>query len=214
MMAKRAAQEIKDGQYVNLGIGIPTHVSNWIADREVILHTEIGMLNMGPLVAGGDNELFTLNSACEPVAILPGAAYVDIVESFSMIRGGHIDITIMGAFQVNYRGDYAGWATRERIQYGIGNIGGSMDLATGANRLIIAMTHTTKEGEPKIVRELSYPVTAKGKVDMIITDIAVLDVISEGLMLREIYPGLTSQDIQSVTEPELIISPELKDIYL
>ncbi len=211
-IARRASLEIKDGEYANLGIGIPTRISNWIAGRDIILHSEVGMINTGPLVSGADNELFSLNAACEPVAELPGTAYFDIVESFGMIRGGHVDVTVMGAFQVNDRGDYAGWTTRPRSDHCMGNIGGSMDLAVGAKRLYIAMTHTTREGKAKIVRRLSYPATTRGKVNIIFTDIAVIAVTPDGLLLREIYPGMTAEDVQAVTGPELIISPDLKEI--
>jgi 3-oxoacid CoA-transferase B subunit len=131
-----------------------------------------------------------------------------------MVRGGNMDVIVMGAFQVSAQGDYAGWANPARGLYGVGNIGGSMDLAVGARKLFIAMEHTTKDGQPKIVSELSYPATTEGKVDMIFTNLAVIEVIPQGLLLREIYPGLTPEDVQSVTEPKLIISPDLKEIEL
>jgi 3-oxoacid CoA-transferase subunit B len=214
LIALRASREIKDGDYVNLGIGIPTLISNWIEGRDVVLQSEIGLLKTGPLVFGDDIDQDLINASCQPVALLPGMACFDIVESFSMVRGGKMDVIIMGALQVNARGDYAGWANPARGLIGVGNIGGSMDLAAGARRLLICMEHTTKGGQPKIVNELSYPATTEGKVNKIFTDLAVLEVTPEGLVLHEVYSGLTPEDIQSVTEPKLIVSPDLKEIEL
>ncbi len=144
----------------------------------------------------------------------PGTVYFDICESFAMIRGGHVDITVMGAFQVNQSGDFASWLNPSRGLSGVGNIGGSMDLAAGAKKLFIAMEHTTNDGSPKIVRDLTYPATAKKKVNKIFTDLAVIDIIPEGLLLKEIFPGLSVEDIQSVTEPKLLIARDLKEIEL
>jgi 3-oxoacid CoA-transferase subunit B len=214
LIALRASREIKDGDYVNLGIGIPTLISNWIEGRDVVLQSEIGLLKTGPLVFGDDINQDLINASCQPVAPLPGTACFDIVESFSMVRGGKMDVIIMGALQVNARGDYAGWANPARGLIGVGNIGGSMDLAAGARRLLICMEHTTKDGQPKIVNELSYPATTEGKVNKIFTDLAVLEVTPKGLVLHEVYSGLTPEDVQSVTEPKLIISPDLKEIEL
>lgn len=214
MIALRVSREIQDGSYVNLGIGIPTLVSNWLEGRDVILQSEIGMLKTGSLAEGDAIDQDLINASCQPVTELPGSVYFDIVDSFAMIRGGHIDTTIMGAFQVNERGDFAGWYNPSRGLEGVGNVGGSMDLAVGAKKLIIAMEHTTKDGSPKIVRELSYPATARGKVHMIFTDLAVLEVTDQGLLLKEIYPGLTPEDIQSITEPELRMAPDLREIEL
>lgn len=214
MIALRVSQEIKDGDYVNLGIGIPTLVSNWIEGRDIILQSEIGMLKTGQLVSGDDIDQDRINASCQAVAELPGTSYFDMVESFGMIRGGYMDVIVMGALQVNDKGDYAGWANPARGLYGIGNIGGSMDLAAGAKKLLIAMEHTTKEGDYKIVKHLSYPATTEGKVHMIFTDLAVMEITPQGLLLKEVFPGLTPENIQSVTEPKLIISPDLKDIEL
>jgi len=214
IVALRASQEIKDGDYVNLGIGIPTLISNWIEGRDVILQSEIGMTKTGPLAFGDDIDQDLINASCQAVTELPGTAYFDIFESFSMIRGKYMDVIVMGALQVNSRGDYAGWSNPARGLDMVGNIGGSMDLCAGANKLFITMEHTTNDGQPKIVNELSYPATAKGKVNMIFTDLAVLEVTPQGLLLREVYPGLTPDDIQSVTEPKLIVSPDLKEIEL
>lgn len=214
IIALRASREIKDGDYVNLGIGIPTLISNWIEGRDVILQSEIGMTKTGPLAFGDDIDQDLINASCQAVTELPGTAYFDIFESFSMIRGKYMDVIVMGALQVNGRGDYAGWSNPARGLDMVGNIGGSMDLCAGANKLFITMEHTTNDGQPKIVNELSYPATTKGKVNMIFTDLAVLEVTPQGLLLREIYPGLTPDDIQSVTEPKLIVSPDLKEIEL
>jgi len=213
LIALRVSHEIKDGDYVNLGIGIPTLISNWIEGKDVSLQSEIGMLKTGPLASGDEVDQDLINASCQPVVEIPGTIYFDIVESFSMIRGGHMDIVVMGALQVNARGDYAGWANPAR-GLTVGNIGGSMDLCAGGSRLLLAMEHTTRDGTLKIVNELSYPVTAKGKVNMIFTDLCVLEVTPEGLLLKEVFPGLTPEDIQGVTEPRLIIAPDIKDMEL
>ncbi len=211
MIALRVSKEIKDGYYCNLGIGIPTLVSNWIEGKDIVLQSEIGMLKTGALAEGDAINQDLINASCQPVLELPGSAYVDICESFAMIRGGHIDTAVMGALQVNARGDYAGWSNPARGLF-VGNIGGSMDLCAGAKALFIAMEHVTKDNEPKVVNELTYPATTVGRVNMIFTDLAVMEVTPRGLLLREIAAGLTPEDVQSVTEPELIISPTLKEI--
>jgi len=214
LIALRVSREIPDGSYVNLGIGIPTLISNWIEGRDIILQSEVGMLKTGPLAFGEGVDQDLINASCQPVTELPGAACFDIVESFCMIRGGYMDIVVMGALQVDAAGDYAGWANPARGLLGVGNIGGSMDLAIGAKKLLIAMEHTTTDGQPKIVKELTYPATTEGKVDMIFTDLAVIEVTPAGLLLKEVFPGLTLEEVQSVTEPKLIISPDLKEIEL
>jgi 3-oxoacid CoA-transferase subunit B len=214
VIALRVAKEIQDGCYVNLGIGIPTLVGNWLEGRDVILQSEIGMLKTGALVMEGEIDQDLINASSQPVTEMPGTAYFDICDSFAMIRGGYMDVTVMGAFQVNERGDFASWLNPGRGLDSIGNIGGSMDLAIGAKKLFIAMEHTTNQGSPKIVRELTYPATAKGKINLIFTDLAVIQITPEGLLLKEVYPGLTPEDIQSVTEPKLIIAEDLKEIEL
>jgi 3-oxoacid CoA-transferase subunit B len=214
IIALRVSKEIEDNSYVNLGIGIPTLVSNWLEGRDVILQSEIGMLKTGSLAEGPDVDQDLINASCQPVLEVPGTVYFDICESFAMIRGGHVDVTVMGAFQVNRSGDFASWMNPGRGLNGVGNIGGSMDLAAGARRLFIAMEHTTNDGMPKIVRELTYPATAKKKVNKIFTDLAVIEIIPEGLLLKEIYPGLTVEDLQSVTEPRLLVASDLKEIEL
>lgn len=213
MIALRVSREIKEGDYVNLGIGIPTLISNWIEGKDVCLQSEIGMLKTGPLADGDDVDQDLINASCQAVTALPGSAYFDIVESFGMIRGGHIDVAVMGALQINARGDYAGWSNPSRGLF-VGNIGGSMDLCAGAKKLFIAMEHITRDGQYKIVNELSYPATTVGKVNMLFTDLAVIEITPQGMVLKEVCPGLSAEDIQSVTEPRLIISPNLKEIEL
>jgi 3-oxoacid CoA-transferase subunit B len=214
IIALRVSREIQDNSYVNLGIGIPTLVSNWLEGRDVILQSEIGMLKTGSLAEGDAIDQDLINASCQPVLETQGTVYFDICESFAMIRGGHVDVTVMGAFQVNESGDFASWLNPSRGLNGVGNIGGSMDLAVGAKKLFVAMEHTTNDGMPKIVRELTYPATAKKKVNMIFTDLAVIEVSPQGLLLKEIYPGLSVQDIQSITEPRLLVAPDLKEIEL
>ncbi len=215
LIALRIANELEDGTYVNLGIGIPTLVSNWIEGRDIVLQAEIGMLNTGPLAAHGQVDQDLINASCQPVTELPGACYFSDCESFAMIRGGYMDVAVLGALQVSEKGDLAGWNNPERgFPERIGNIGGSMDLAVGARRVIVAMEHTTRDGDFKIVKQCAYPVTALGVVKLIVTDLAVIDVTPEGLVLREVAPGLSAQEVQSVTEPKLIISPVLKEIHL
>lgn len=214
IIALRVSREIEDNSYVNLGIGIPTLVSNWLEGRDVILQSEIGMLKTGTLAEGADIDQDIINASCQPVLEVEGSVYFDMCESFAMIRGGHIDVTVMGAFQVNEAGDFASWMNPARGLNGVGNIGGSMDLAAGARRLLIAMEHTTNDGRPKIVRELTYPATAKKKVNKIFTDLAVIEVVPEGLLLKEIYPELSVEDLQSVTEPKLLVARDLKEIEL
>ena len=211
LIALRVAKELEDGSYVNLGIGIPTLISDWIEGRDITLQSEIGMLKTGPLATSEDIDQDLINASCQPVTALQGSVYFDITESFGMIRGGHIDAAVMGALQINERGDYAGWSNPARGLF-VGNIGGSMDLCAGARKLFIAMEHMTRDGEYKIVRELSYPATALGKVNKVFTDLAVIEITPKGMMLKEVAAGLTADDIQSVTEPKLIISPDLKEI--
>ena len=215
LVTLRIANELEDGTYVNLGIGIPTLVSNWIEGRDIVLQSEIGMLNTGPL-AGADNvDQDCINASCQAVTELPGACYFSDCESMAMIRGGYMDVAVMGALQVSEKGDFAGWNNPERgLPEHIGNIGGSMDLAVGAKKVIIAMMHTTPEGELKIVKKCTYPLTAVGVVHLIVTDLAVIEVTPKGLVLKEVAPGITAEDVQSVTEPKLIISPELKEMQL
>jgi len=213
LIALRIANELEDGTYVNLGIGIPTLVSNWIEGRDIVLQAEIGMLNTGPLADESEVDQDLINASCQPVTELPGSCYFSDCESFAMIRGGYMDVAVLGALQVSEKGDLAGWNNPERgFPEHIGNIGGSMDLAVGARKVIIAMTHVTNSGAPKIVKECAYPITATRVVKLIVTDLAVIEVTDKGLLLKEVAPGLTAEDVQSVTEPKLIISPDLTEV--
>jgi len=213
LMALRVANELEDGTYVNLGIGIPTLVSDWIEGRDIILQAELGMLNTGPLASQTEVEQDLINASCQPVTELPGSCYFSENESFAMIRGGYMDVAVLGALQVSEKGDLAGWQNPGRgLPDNIGNIGGSMDLAVGARKVIIAMMHITNDGQYKIIRECSYPLTARAVVDFIVTDLAVIEITPKGLLLREVASGLTAEDVQSVTEPKLIISPDLTEI--
>jgi 3-oxoacid CoA-transferase B subunit len=214
MIALRASKELQDGWYVNLGIGIPTLVSDWIEGRDIILQSEIGMIKTGPIADGDTVDQDLINASSQPVTALPGSACFDIAESFTMIRGGHMDAIIVGAMQVSETGDFASWNNPARGLGNIGGIGGSMDLCANAKRLIIAMEHTTNKGEMRVLKKCTYPLTAKGKVNLIITDLAVMEVTPSGLLLKEIIPGLTVEQLQSVTEPKLTVSPDLKEIQL
>ena len=215
LIALRCANELEDDWYVNLGIGIPTLVSNWIGGRDIVLEAEIGMLNTGPIADAEQIDQDLINASCQPVTELPGTCYFSDCESFAMIRGGYMDAAVLGALQVSEKGDMAGWNNPNRgFPEHIGNIGGSMDLASGAKKLFICMQHTTKDGEPKIVTECTYPLTVIRKVNMIFTNLAVIEVVKEGLLLKEIAPGLTAEDVQSVTEPRLIIPRDLKEMEL
>jgi len=212
LMALRVANEIPEGSYVNLGIGIPTLVSNWIEGRDIVLESEIGMLNTGPLAEGEQIDQDLVTASCQPVTELPGACYFSTCESFAMIRGEYMDVAVLGALQVSERGDMAGWNIPSSGRGKIGNIGGSMDLAVGAKKLIVIMEHTTTGGALRIVKECSYPLTAKECVDLIVTNLTVIEVTKEGLLLKEVAPGLTPEDVQAVTESRLILSPQLKEI--
>jgi 3-oxoacid CoA-transferase B subunit len=214
VIALRIATEIPDGSYVNLGIGIPTLVSNWIHGRDIILQAEIGMLNCGPIAVGDEIDQDCINASCQPITEIPGASYFSDCESMIMLRGGFIDYAILGAFQVSQKGDFAGWNIPNSGRGRIGNIGGSMDLAVGAKNVFIVMEHITNTGEPKILRHCTYPLTAKEVVKKIFTNLAVIDVTTEGLILREVAPGLTAKEVQLVTEPRLIIASDLKEIVI
>jgi 3-oxoacid CoA-transferase subunit B len=213
LIALRIANELEDGTYVNLGIGIPTLVSDWIEGRDIVLQAELGMLNTGPLASKDEVEQDLINASCQPVTELPGCCYFSENESFAMIRGGYMDAAVLGALQVSEKGDLAGWSNPGReLPEHIGNIGGSMDLAVGAKKVIIAMMHTTNDGDYKILKKCTYPLTAQGVVDLIVTDLGVIEVTPKGLLLREVAPGISVEDIQSVTEPKLIVSRDLKEI--
>ena len=212
VIAMRVAKELPYGAFVNLGIGIPTLVSNYIPEGQVVYyHSESGVLNCGPLADEGEEDIDLINAGGQFLKPMPGMSFFSSAEAFAMIRGGHIDVTVLGALQVSETGDLANWMLPER---GIGNIGGAMDLAVGAKKVIVAMEHTDRNGAAKIVRKSSYPPTGLGCVSLIVTDLAVIEVTESGLELKETAPGWTAEEVQELTEPQLILAPDLKEIEL
>jgi 3-oxoadipate CoA-transferase beta subunit len=206
-MAARVAQDIPEGAYVNLGIGLPTKVANYLPpEREVFLHSENGLLGMGPAPAPGEEDEDLINAGKQPVTLLPGGAYFHHADSFAMMRGGHLDICVLGAFQVSHTGDLANWHTG--APDAIPAVGGAMDLAIGAKQVFVMMEHQTKTGESKIVERCTYPLTGVECVSRIYTDLAVLDVTPAGLRVREMVPGLTLADLQAVTAAPLLAPNE------
>jgi 3-oxoadipate CoA-transferase beta subunit len=197
-IAARVARDIPEGAYVNLGIGLPTQVANHLPkEREIFLHSENGLLGMGPAPAKGKEDEDLINAGKEPVTLLTGGAYFHHGDSFAMMRGGHLDICVLGAFQVSESGDLANWHTGAKDA--IPAVGGAMDLAIGAKRVYVMMDHTTKKGESKIVHRCTYPVTAVGCVDRIYTDLAVIDVTAKGLFVVDMAEGLAFEELQRLT---------------
>jgi 3-oxoacid CoA-transferase subunit B len=213
LIALRAVKEVRDGMYVNLGIGLPTLVSQFIPEGvEVMLHAENGVLGYGRITTEEkEMNIDLVNAGLQPIVLLPGASFFNHADSFAMIRGGHIDLAILGGYQVSEKGDLANWATSlEKV----GAVGGAMDLACGVKRVVVLMRHVTASGEPRIVKQCTYPLTAREVVNTIITDLAVIEVGEEGLIAKEIAPGWTPEEVQSLTEPKLMVAPDLREIEL
>ena len=212
VIAMRVAKELPAGAVVNLGIGIPTLVSNYLTgDKSVSYHSESGVLNYGPLAEGDERDYDLINAGGQFLRWVPGMSFFGSDEAFAMIRGGHVDVTVMGALQVSERGDLANWILPQR---GVGNIGGAMDLAVGAKRVIVAMEHTDRKNNPKLVKECSFPLTGRRCVSLVVTDLAVIEITEDGMVLKEIAPDWTADEVQALTEPRLSVAPDLKEFEL
>ena len=208
----RVAKELPDGGYVNLGIGIPTLVSAFLAPGQVVFyHSESGVLNCGPLAEEGEQDVDLINAGGQFLQMVPGMSFFGSADAFAMIRGGHVNVTVLGAHQVSAKGDLANWMLPQR---GVGNVGGAMDLAAGADDVIVAMEHTDRENQPKIVEDCTLPLTGKGCVSLIVTDLAVVRCTQSGLVLEEVAPGWTAEEVQELTGANLSLSPDLKEYQL
>ncbi len=206
----RAAKELHDGDIVNLGIGLPTLTSSFVPDNiNVTLHCENGILGYGRIANADEIDPELVNAGSEPVTLKSGASFCDSASAFAMIRGGHVNVAVLGAYQVSEKGDLANWVQPGR---GIGSVGGSMDLVSGSKKVIVTMEHTNREGQPRIVKKCTSPLTGRRCVNLIITSLAVIEVTPKGLLLREIAAGFTPEEVQKVTEPKLLIATDLHEI--
>jgi len=212
VIAMRVAKELPNGGYVNLGIGIPTLVSSFVPEGNVVFyHSESGVLNCGPLAEEGEEDIDLINAGGQFLQSVPGMAFFNSADAFAMIRGGHVDVTVLGGHQVSAKGDLANWMLPQR---GVGNVGGAMDLCAGAKEVIVAMEHTDRQNRPKIVEECTFPLTGKACVSLIVTDLAVIQCAAEGLVLMEIAPGWTAEEVQELTAARLTLAPDLKEYQL
>jgi 3-oxoacid CoA-transferase subunit B len=208
IIARRIAREMKDGYSVNLGIGMPTLCANYIPkDITVLLQSENGMLGIGPYPIEGTEDPDLINAGKETITEIPGASYFSSADSFAMIRGGHVDLTVLGAMEVDERGNLANWMIPGKVVKGMG---GAMDLVAGAKRVIIAMEHATREGKPKILKKCTLPLTGVEVVDTVVTELCLLDVTERGLVVRELHEGVSLEDVQRITEAKLIVEDEIR----
>ena len=211
-MCDRLAMEFQDEWIVNLGVGMPTLCSNYVDPaKDIIFHSENGVIGYGPLAAEGEEDIHLVNAGGQHVTLQQGAAIIHHADSFSLIRAGYVDVTVMGAYEVAENGDFANWKTLGRKG---GGIGGAMDLAVGAKQVFLALEHTTREGSPRLLKRCTLPVTAVGVVKKVVTNLGLFDITPEGFLMREIAPGYTPVEVQEVTEAKLIFSPDLKELQV